>query len=108
LPTFDPLDPRVAAWWQQTVDALYAEIPDFAGFVVKADSEGRAGPASYGRTPAHAANMIARALKPRGGLLFYRSFVTTTTSTGAIPKMIVPRRPTIFFTRWTANSAKTL
>ncbi|MGC0779075.1 MAG: alpha-glucuronidase family glycosyl hydrolase, partial [Candidatus Acidiferrum sp.] len=75
LPTFDPLDPRVAAWWQQTVDALYAEIPDFAGFVVKADSEGRAGPASYGRTPADAANAIARALKPHGGLLFYRSFV---------------------------------
>jgi len=75
LPTFDPLDPRVAAWWQQTVDALYAEIPDFAGFVVMADSEGRAGPASYGRTPADAANVIARALKPHGGLLFYRSFV---------------------------------
>lgn len=75
LPTFDPLDTRVAAWWQQTVDALYAEIPDFAGFVVKADSEGRAGPASYGRTPADAANVIARALKPHGGLLFYRSFV---------------------------------
>jgi len=75
LPTFDPLDPRVAAWWQHTVDALYAEIPDFAGFVVKADSEGRAGPASYGRTPADAANVIARALKPHGGLLFYRSFV---------------------------------
>jgi len=75
LPTFDPLDPRVAAWWQQTVVALYAEIPDFAGFVVKADSEGRAGPASYGRTPADAANVIARALKPHGGLLFYRSFV---------------------------------
>jgi alpha-glucuronidase len=75
LPTFDPFDPRVAAWWQQTVDALYAEIPDFAGFVVKADSEGRAGPASYGRTPADAANVIARALNPHGGLLFYRSFV---------------------------------
>ncbi len=75
LPTFDPLDPRVAAWWQQSVDALYAEIPDFAGFVVKADSEGRAGPASYARTPADAANVIARALKPHGGLLFYRSFV---------------------------------
>jgi len=75
LPTFDPLDPRVAAWWQQTVDALYAEVPDFAGFVVKADSEGRAGPASYGRTPADAANVMARALKPHGGLLFYRSFV---------------------------------
>jgi alpha-glucuronidase len=75
LPTFDPLDPRVAAWWQQTADALYAEIPDFAGFVVKADSEGRAGPSSYGRTPADSANVIARALKPHGGLLFYRSFV---------------------------------
>ncbi len=75
LPTFDPLDPRVANWWQQTADALYAEIPDFAGFVVKADSEGRAGPASYGRTPADAANVIARALKPHSGLLFYRSFV---------------------------------
>jgi len=75
LPTFDPLDPRVAEWWRQTVDALYAEIPDFAGFVVKADSEGRAGPASYGRTPADAANVIARALRPHGGLLFYRSFV---------------------------------
>jgi alpha-glucuronidase len=75
LPTFDPLDPRVAAWWRQTVDALYAGIPDFSGFVVKADSEGRAGPASYGRTPADAANVIARALKPHGGLLFYRSFV---------------------------------
>jgi alpha-glucuronidase len=75
LPTFDPLDPQVAAWWQQTVDALYVKIPDFAGFVVKADSEGRAGPASYGRTPADAANIIARALKPHDGLLFYRSFV---------------------------------
>jgi alpha-glucuronidase len=75
LPTYDPLDPGVAKWWQQTADALYAEIPDFAGFVVKADSEGRAGPSSYGRTPADAANVIARALKPHGGLLFYRSFV---------------------------------
>src|SRR5208282_1788715 len=74
LPTFDPLDPRVAAWWQQTADALYAEIPDFAGFVVKADSEGRPGPASYGRTPADAANVIARG------------------------------QPTIYFIRSTANS----
>ncbi len=75
LATSDPLDPRVAEWWQQTADALYAGIPDFAGFVVKADSEGRAGPSSYGRTPADAANVIARALKPYGGMLFYRSFV---------------------------------
>ncbi len=75
LESFDPLDPLVAAWWQQRVDSLYKQIPDFAGFVVKADSEGRAGPASYGRTPADAANVIARALQPHGGLLFYRSFV---------------------------------
>jgi len=75
LDTFDPLDPRVAGWWQQRVDTLYKQIPDFAGFAVKADSEGRAGPASYGRTPADAANVIARALQPHGGLLFYRSFV---------------------------------
>jgi alpha-glucuronidase len=75
LDTFDPLDPHVSAWWRQKVDELYGEIPDLAGFVVKADSEGRAGPASYGRTPADAANVIARALKPHGGVLFYRAFV---------------------------------
>ncbi len=75
LDSFDPLDPRVAAWWKQRADSLYRQIPDFAGFVVKADSEGRAGPASYGRTPADAANVIARALQPHRGLLFYRSFV---------------------------------
>jgi alpha-glucuronidase len=75
LDTFDPLDPRVAAWWQSTANNLYAEIPDFAGFVVKADSEGRAGPTTYGRTPADAANVIAHALAPHHGLLFYRSFV---------------------------------
>ncbi len=75
LESFDPLDPRVASWWRQRVDAIYKEIPDFAGFVVKADSEGRAGPNTYGRTPADAANAIAHALYPHGGLLFYRSFV---------------------------------
>ena len=75
LDTFDPVDPRVATWWQQKVEAFYKQIPDFGGFVVKADSEGRAGPASYGRTPADAANVIAHALQPHGGLLFYRSFV---------------------------------
>ena len=63
------------AWWQKAVDDLYAQIPDFAGFVVKADSEGRAGPSQYGRTPADAANLLARALKPHGGVLLYRAFV---------------------------------
>jgi alpha-glucuronidase len=75
LSTFDPLDPAVAAWWKGRIDAIYREIPDFGGFVMKADSEGEAGPASYGRTPADAANVIARALKPHGGVLFYRAFV---------------------------------
>jgi len=75
LKTFDPLDPQVAEWWQKRVDEIYRYIPDFGGFTVKADSEGRVGPSSYGRTPTDAANMLARALKPHGGILFYRAFV---------------------------------
>lgn len=75
LDTFDPLDPKVAAWWKSAVDALYAETPDLAGFVLKADSEGRVGPSAYGRSHADAANVVARALKPHGGVLLYRGFV---------------------------------
>ena len=75
LDTFDPLDARVASWWKARADALYAAIPDFAGFVLKADSEGRVGPSTYGRTHADAANVVARALQSHGGLLFYRGFV---------------------------------
>ncbi|HSC44711.1 MAG TPA: alpha-glucuronidase family glycosyl hydrolase [Candidatus Acidoferrum sp.] len=75
LNTFDPLDPGVAAWWKAKADEIYKLIPDFAGFTVKADSEGRVGPSSYGRTPADAANVIARALAPHGGMIFYRAFV---------------------------------
>lgn len=73
--TFDPLDPDAVAFWKKTVDAVYKAIPDLGGFVLKADSEGRLGPSEYGRTPADAANVIARALKPHGGILFYRGFV---------------------------------
>jgi alpha-glucuronidase len=75
LSTFDPADPKVADWWQKRVESIYRFIPDFGGFTVKADSEGRLGPSSYGRTPADAANMLARALKAHGGILFYRAFV---------------------------------
>ena len=75
LDTFDPLDPRVAEWWRKKVDEIYRRIPDFGGFVVKADSEGRLGPSTYNRTPADAANVVARALKPHGGVVFYRAFV---------------------------------
>ena len=75
LDTFDPLDPRVAEWWRKKVDEIYGRIPDFGGFVVKADSEGRLGPSTYGRTAADAANVVARALKPHRGVVFYRAFV---------------------------------
>jgi alpha-glucuronidase len=75
LDTFDPLDPRVAAWWKDKVDAIYKAIPDLGGFVLKADSEGRVGPSTYGRSHADAANVVARALQPHGGLLLYRGFV---------------------------------
>jgi alpha-glucuronidase len=75
MDTFDPADPRVAEWWKKKFDELYTLIPDFAGVVVKADSEGRLGPATYNRTPAEAANVIARALAPHHGIVFYRAFV---------------------------------
>lgn len=75
LPTFDPLDPSVAAWWKTKVDNIYKLIPDFGGFTVKADSEGRKGPSQYGRTPADAANVLARALAPHNGLVLYRGFI---------------------------------
>jgi alpha-glucuronidase len=75
LDTFDPLDPKVAEWWKNKADEIYRAIPDLGGFLLKADSEGRVGPSTYGRTHADAANVIARALKPHGGVLVYRGFV---------------------------------
>ncbi|HTW79117.1 MAG TPA: alpha-glucuronidase family glycosyl hydrolase [Terracidiphilus sp.] len=75
LKTFDPLDAEVKAWWRAKADEIYKLIPDFAGFTVKADSEGQAGPASYGRSPADAANTLAEALAPHGGVVLYRAFV---------------------------------
>ena len=73
--TFDPLDPAAVAFWKRKVDEIYKVIPDLGGFVLKADSEGRLGPSEYGRTHADAANVIAQALEPHGGILFYRGFV---------------------------------
>ena len=75
LDTADPLDARVQAWWGDRAKAVYAAIPDLAGFLVKADSEHRPGPNSYGRTHAEGANMLARALRPFGGKLVWRAFV---------------------------------
>lgn len=75
IDTFDPLDPRAVEFWKKTIDGVYAAVPDLGGFILKADSEGRLGPSEYGRTHADAANVIARALQPHGGVLFYRGFV---------------------------------
>lgn len=75
LPTADPLDASVQGWWKDAADAVYREIPSFGGFLVKADSESRPGPYTYGRNHAQGANMLADALKPHGGLVIWRCFV---------------------------------
>ncbi len=75
LPTADPLDPAVQAWWREKADEIYTQIPDFGGFVVKANSEGQPGPQNYGRSHLEGANMLADALAPHGGLLIWRAFV---------------------------------
>lgn len=75
LDTADPLDPGVQAFWAQRARAVYAQIPDLVGFLVKADSEHRPGPFTYDRNHAQGANMLARALAPHGGRLFWRCFV---------------------------------
>jgi alpha-glucuronidase len=71
----DPLDPEVAAWWQRKADEVYQAIPDFGGFLVKANSEGQPGPQDYHRTHADGANMLARALAPHHGIVMWRAFV---------------------------------
>ena len=75
LETADPLDPRVREWWKKRVEKIYTYIPDFGGFLVKADSEGQPGPQGYGRNHADGANMLAEAVKPYGGVIFWRAFV---------------------------------
>ena len=74
LATADPLDPQVAAWWKAKADEIYASIPDFGGFLVKANSEGQPGPQDYGRSHADGANMLAAALGDRGTVI-WRAFV---------------------------------
>jgi len=75
LPTADPLDPAVIAWWKQKADEIYKLIPDFGGFLVKANSEGQPGPRTYNRTHADGANMLAAALAPHHGIVIWRAFV---------------------------------
>lgn len=75
LDTADPLDPRVQAWWRAKADEIHALIPDFGGFLVKANSEGQPGPQDYGRSHADGANMLAEAVAPHGGVVMWRAFV---------------------------------
>jgi alpha-glucuronidase len=75
LPTADPLDPAVARWWKDKADEVYKAIPDFGGWLVKANSEGQPGPQDYGRNHADGANVLADALGPHGGVVMWRAFV---------------------------------
>ncbi|WP_433863779.1 alpha-glucuronidase [Sphingobacterium thalpophilum] len=80
LPDSDPLRPVVAGWWKDKADEIYRLIPDFGGFLVKANSEGQPGPQDYGRTHADGANMLAAALRPHRGLVLWRAFVYNPTA----------------------------
>jgi alpha-glucuronidase len=75
LSTADPLDPAVAKWWRDKASEIYRLIPDFGGFLVKANSEGQPGPQDYGRTHADGANVLADAVAPHGGIVMWRAFV---------------------------------
>ncbi|KAI5237107.1 alpha glucuronidase [Aureobasidium subglaciale] len=75
LTTFDPLDSGVVTWWSNVTNQLYDRIPDMAGYLVKANSEGQPGPLTYNRTLAEGANLFARALQPHGGIVMFRAFV---------------------------------
>ncbi|WP_037324612.1 alpha-glucuronidase family glycosyl hydrolase [Salinimicrobium terrae] len=75
LETADPLDPEVKQWWKDKADEIYAEIPDFGGFLVKANSEGQPGPNNYGRSHVDGANMLAEAVAPHDGIVMWRAFV---------------------------------
>ena len=75
LTTADPLDLKVREWWVKKCDEIYKKIPDFGGFLVKANSEGEPGPMDYGRTHVDGANMLAEALQPHGGIVMWRAFV---------------------------------
>lgn len=75
LKTFDPLEESVILWWQNQTDKLYKHVPDMAGYLVKANSEGQPGPLAYNRTLADGANLFAKAVKPHGGVVMFRAFV---------------------------------
>lgn len=75
LTTYDPLDPSVVGWWTNVTEQIYARVPDMAGYLVKADSEGQPGPLVYNRTLSQGANLFAKPLQPHGGIVMFRAFV---------------------------------
>jgi alpha-glucuronidase len=93
LATADPLDPAVREWWKKKVDEIYRYIPDFGGFLVKANSEGQPGPQNYGRTHADGANMMAEALAPHQGIVIWRAFVYNATAADRAKQAFEEFRP---------------
>jgi alpha-glucuronidase len=93
LDTADPMDPEVRAWWVKKADEIYSIIPDFGGFLVKANSEGQPGPITYGRTHADGANMLAKALEPHGGIVMWRAFVYDPDDTDRIGQAYTAMKP---------------
>ncbi len=93
LNTADPLDSRVRQWWANLADSIYQKIPDFGGFLVKANSEGQPGPADYGRTHADGANMLAAALAPHGGVVLWRAFVYKNDGTDRVGQAYAEFKP---------------
>jgi len=93
LKTADPLDPAVRAWWKAKADEIYRAIPDFGGFLVKANSEGQPGPQDYGRNHADGANMLAEALAPHSGIVLWRAFVYAPDSSDRAKQAYAEFRP---------------
>lgn len=91
--TADPLDPSVARWWADKAEEIYSLIPDFGGFLVKANSEGQPGPADFGRSHADGANMMAAALAPHGGIIMWRSFVYAPSSADRASQAFLEFKP---------------
>jgi alpha-glucuronidase len=106
LPTADPLHPQVRAWWKDKADEIYRHIPDFGGFLVKANSEGQPGPQDFGRTHADGANMLAEAVAPHQGVVIWRAFVYSVASARA-GQGIAPPKPTLNSCPSTASSIRT-